>query len=375
MKMITSFLVLIFINCTNPKEKIDVSLNRDSIDSNTKHAQLNSSKEIVFSDTSKSDISENNSTDNIQDSSNIIKYLPGNYSTTGTVDYTNELQKAFNENKDILMPNFPIAVNFSGLSVKSDSKITFQSGSKLIVLPNSNAKYQALLIKNINNVKIINPVLVGDRDQHTGTTGEWGMGINILSSSNITIVNPKIKNFWGDAIYIGRNENSISYCNTIKVTGGILDNNRRNGISIISGKDITVSNMIIKNTNGTSPMAGIDLEPNLKDELLYNINLNNITTINNKIDGIKVVFQKLTDQNKVLINIDNHNDQGSPNPLTLVGLENVNNDKLSGVLNYTNPKWNNMNSKVKVQRALSPNLKLNINQVNVNGKMLNKSIK
>ncbi|WP_346986125.1 hypothetical protein [Chryseobacterium sp. POE27] len=132
-----------------------------------------------------------------KDSSNILKYLPINYSTKGNIDYTDYLQKAFNKSEKVIMPNFPIAINYKGISIPSNRTIIFQQQSSLIVLPNSQSSYQALLISNSSNVKIINANLTGDRNQHIGTTGEWGMGIKIVSSNNIDIINSNIKNFWG----------------------------------------------------------------------------------------------------------------------------------------------------------------------------------
>lgn len=369
MKILFLSIGVLFLNCGKNSDTIKKNLSEVSVEKNKE------SVKVISNSTSDEHFRNKTTAKVVQEASNILKYLPVNYSLKGDMDYTKELQKALNENKTVVMPNFPIAINYNGLTLQNDSKITFQNNSKLIILSNSQTNYQALLVKNANNVTIINPVLIGDRDSHIGSSGEWGMGINILSSSNITITNPKISKFWGDGIYIGRNQGSIAYCNTIKISGGILDNNRRNGISIISGKDITIDNMTIKNTNGTNPMAGIDLEPNLNDEYLYNINLNNIKTINNKVDGIKVVFHKLTNKNNILVNIDNHMDQGSQNPLTLVGVDNKNGNSFGGILNYTNPKWSNSNSNIRVQRNLPSDLKLNINKVNINGKMLNKSIK
>ncbi|MCJ7933009.1 MAG: hypothetical protein MUW56_05075 [Chryseobacterium sp.] len=365
--MLNIMSALLFSNCIKQKD------NNISID-NSYQNQITSEMSIGKEGNKPTPGIENKHPDK-NDISNIIKYLPANYSMKGDVDYTKYLQQAFNENKEIIMPNFPIAVSYTGITVPSDRIITFQKNSSLIVLPNDQPKYQALLVSNVKNVKIINPNLVGERDQHMNSNGEWGMGINIISSNDVNVINPNIKNFWGDGIYIGRSGKQQSYCNRVRISGGVLDNNRRNGISVISGKDIIIENMTIKNTNGTNPMAGIDLEPNLNDEYLYNINLNNIKTINNKVDGIKVVFHKFTNKNNVLVNIDNHIDEGSQNPLTLVGVDNVNTGDFTGTLNYTNSKWNNAKSNIRVQRSLSPNLKLNIKQVDVNGKMMNKSVK
>ena len=310
-----------------------------------------------------------------QDRSNIINYFPKNFSKNGDVDYSKILQKAINENSNIILPNFPIAVNYNGLNLKSNSKITFQENSQLVMLPNSYGNHQIFLIKDVENVEIVNANLKGERFLHKGTTGEWGMGINILSSKFVKIINPRISEFWGDGIYIGRSSNGISFCQDIVVKGGELTRNRRNGISIVSGKNISISDILIKNTSGASPMAGIDLEPNRSDEFLYNITLSNVTTENNKIDGIKIVFHRLINNKNVLVNIDNHKDIGSRNPLTIVGVNSMKNSSLQGSVVYTNGKWNKANSKIRIQKEIAPTLKLDIKKVNINGIFYNKSIK
>src|SRR5690606_16040148 len=110
-------------------------------------------------------------------------------------------------------------------------------------------------IINAENVKVNNAYLIGDKDKHLGTKGEWGMGINILSSSNVNIINPKIKKTWGDGIYIGelslakqKNIKKKSFTNTnINIKEGSIDDCLRNGISIISGVNILVDGVTIQN--------------------------------------------------------------------------------------------------------------------------------
>src|SRR5690606_27504690 len=71
-----------------------------------------------------------------KDRSNILKYLPKNYSKEGEADYTIYLQNAVNENKEVILPNFPIAVNYQGLQIPSNRKIEFQDNSRLVMIPN-----------------------------------------------------------------------------------------------------------------------------------------------------------------------------------------------------------------------------------------------
>src|SRR5699024_9046472 len=96
----------------------------------------------------------------------------------------------------------------------------------------------------------------------------------------------------------------------VKIINGVLDNNRRNGISIISGRNIEINNVFISNTNGQNPQSGIDIEPNSNDDILENIKLLNIETFNNTMNGIVVSIGNLSGQKKkeLSIKIDNHKD-------------------------------------------------------------------
>ena len=45
--------------------------------------------------------------------------------------------------------------------------------------------------------------IIGDRDNHLGTTGEWGHGIMIRGSSRVTVRDIHISRCWGDGVSIG----------------------------------------------------------------------------------------------------------------------------------------------------------------------------
>lgn len=261
----------------------------------------------------------------------ITSYLPKGYSKKGNIDYTNYIQKALDNEKKILMPNFPILVNVKGVSVHSNTSIVFQSKSNIVMQPNDKTNYGIINIVNKSNINLYNVKVTGDRYKHLGNKGEWGMGINIIGSKNINIINPKVTQCWGDGIYIGTRgilpENII-------ISGGIVDDNRRNGISIISGKDITVKNIVLSNTNGTLPMSGIDLEPNNSNETLINVNLNNIYSYNNAKNGYSINFNSLlkNKNSKISIKINNCKDYYSLYSFFIPGVRNSNitNYRLNG---------------------------------------------
>jgi hypothetical protein len=218
--------------------------------------------------------------------------LPKGYVKDGTVDYTAYIQKAVDANKKIMMPDFPLMT--TGISAQSNSQIYFQKGSSLILKPTADVRYQIISLHGVENVKIYNPKLIGDRDKHLDSKGEWGFGIDIRGSRNVEIYNVNISDCWGDGIVLvktlrnikpGITKQNIFTTENIKIIGGIINNVRRNGITIAGGKDVLLKNLLITNINGTNPMAGIDIEPDDSSNDLANINIDNVK-INNANVGI-----------------------------------------------------------------------------------------
>lgn len=277
------------------------------------------------------------------DAKNIIDYLPEDYVKDGSVDYTEYIQKAIDENSDIAFPDFPLLINDNGIMLKSNSNIFFDRNSSLRLKPTGKDTYSLIRIYNVRNVNIYNPTLVGDRKNHKGSTGEWGMGIRIQDSENVRIYNVDIKDMWGDGIYITSYREEKS--NNILIKNGWIDNARRNGISIISGKNITVDSVQISNTNGTPPAAGIDVEPNRITDVIHNLKLTNILTSNSQRDGIILDFTNLVHaqtSNEVTVHVNNHEDRGSRYALRFAALRKAeqNHKALEGKIIVENTKWN-----------------------------------
>jgi len=238
-------------------------------------------------------------------------YLPKGYSKNGDTDYTSYIQKGINENSTLMMPDFPVLINENGLALKSDQKILFQQNSKLIMKPNSKDRNGMLNLFNIQNVDIYYANITGDKHKHLSTTGEWGMGIYILSSSKINIIGSYIESSWGDGICIGSRNNINSSDITIK--NAILKDNRRNGLTIGGVINMLVENAYIANTSGTNPQAGIDIEPDSNSYEVKNVKLNNIETENNGNYGIIISPGNMVGkkQKAISVAINNFKDNGS----------------------------------------------------------------
>lgn len=106
--------------------------------------------------------------------------------------------------------------------------------------------------------------LTGDVQTHTGESGEWGYGINILSGKNIVIKNISCNEFWGDGINLQGQGTQETQCENITIDNVICRYNRRQGMSIESCNSGVVRNSDFSYTGKykkTSPGAGIDIEP------------------------------------------------------------------------------------------------------------------
>ena len=209
--------------------------------------------------------------------------------------------------------------------------------SEIKLFPNSNEWYSIVIFNQVSNSSITNGTITGDRAEHTCrdgitliddmdrqygawvTTGgnnnnerenghprkcndwpdlstadkrkkadgwnfgthEWGMGINVSSSLNITIDNLTIKDGTGDGIYLYKKPlKSLRDNQNITIKNCTITNFRRQGISIIDANGLVIDNNNISKIYGTAPEAGIDFEPTHdKKQVLANIEIknNNIT--------------------------------------------------------------------------------------------------
>lgn len=212
------------------------------------------------------------------------------------------------------------------------------NGSTIIYATNDKTSYSLLRINNENNIDIRNGKLIGDKESHnygnTPSTHEWGMGIRIHAGKNINISNLNISNMTGDGIYISQygNENeNLNNSENIKINNCIINRNRRQGISIISGENIDIFNNAIYCIEGTNPQSGIDLESNYDYEKINNINIyNNVFyDFNNKVAII--LYSKVYN-----VNIFDNTIDGSISIYEIIEKINIENNKLNNGKIYTN---------------------------------------
>ena len=172
------------------------------------------------------------------------------------------------------------------LHLKDDMTLELADGAVLKAIPNDSKKYSLLTISGVANVWVTGGTLEGERDQHKGKSGEWGYGLHInKGAKHITVSNLVSRKMWGDGFYV-QDAEDVRFC------GVTADANRRQGLSIIEADGLLVLNSVFKNTHGTRPAAGIDLEPDKGEQEIANVRIVGSKFLDNAGDGITVGGKK-----------------------------------------------------------------------------------
>jgi hypothetical protein len=225
---------------------------------------------------------------------------------TNKGDATSILQKAINSKASTLIIGRKGSPWLTRpLELKSNIEIIIEDGAVLKAKPGEFKHLNDCLLNAVGckNITIRGPgSLVMNKKDYQDTSrykhSEWRHSINLKSCENVRIENLKIIGSGGDGIYIGSRPHlkywkgtkhygsqyaSLpNYCKNIIIKDCFIDEQHRQGISVISAENLTISNCKLNNTDGTSPMAGIDFEPNEGSQRLVNCLLENCTMQGNK---------------------------------------------------------------------------------------------
>lgn len=194
----------------------------------------------------------------------------------GITDDTNAIQQALDSGiSTIYFPNGTYMIkaensgwghlNEGGIHPKSNSNLILDADATLKAITSTSGFYNVICLANVDNVKIKGGKIIGENDTHSGTDGEFGFGIRVSESNYITIDSVEISKCWGDGIITSSANEMSGDCKNISINNCTIHDCRRQGISVVIGKDVKIINCEIYNINGTLPMSGIDIEPNASD--------------------------------------------------------------------------------------------------------------
>ena len=164
--------------------------------------------------------------------------------------------------------------------LKSDMTLALAPGAVLKAIPNGSAHSAILLISKAERVTITGGTLLGERAGHTGQGGEWGHGLSLAQARQVVVAGVTARECWGDGFYVS-SSHEVTFC------GVIADHNRRQGMSITSGRGIVVRDSTFRNTAGTLPEDGLDIEPN-EGDTVDNVLIKGCTFVDNAGFGLEI---------------------------------------------------------------------------------------
>ena len=231
----------------------------------------------------------------------VINILDYGADPTGVVDSTVAIQTAINLADTngggiVLIPpgnylvdavsTVTIGSQVWNYALLAKTNVTLQLIGNINLNANNFAVYAVILALNINSFNVEgNGTITGDKLTHTVTTGEFGHGIAIRGSLNISVSGITVTNCWGDGMY-------VSFANAIRSQNIVVRDcnflyNRRHNITVIDGSNILVANCVLFKNDLNVSYGGfaVALEQNNNTEIIDNVTFDNLI-INNGINGI-----------------------------------------------------------------------------------------
>ena len=228
------------------------------------------------------------------------------------IDATAALQAAIDTGSNVYVPNMASDWIVTPITLPhSNQEILFQSGVVIAAKSGSFLGVEDALFSAVgqSNVKLTGygatfKMRKSDYQQAPYPSGEWRHGINLRDVSGVEIRGLTINDTGGDGVYLGTNTQT-GFNSDVVIKDVVLNNNHRQGISVISVQNLLVDNAVIMNTNGTDPEAGIDFEVNFQTQRIMNVQIRNSIIQAN--DSYGILFAGYSDLQAGPITVDIEN--------------------------------------------------------------------
>jgi parallel beta-helix repeat protein len=185
----------------------------------------------------------------------------GDGSTDDTAAFAAAVRDLGTDGGTLAVPPGVYLINpLQSIVLGSGMHLDLAPGAVLQAIPVAPGQSAVVAIRNVADVRVTGGTIIGERARHLGTTGEWGFGIDVRGSANVTIEHVTVRECWGDGLYVGSGVAGESRRVTIRDC--ISVGHRRQGLSITACLSALVERCEFRGINGTVPECGVDLEPN-----------------------------------------------------------------------------------------------------------------
>jgi hypothetical protein len=257
----------------------------------------------------------------------------------GTNDQSAKIQQMLNNSRyrNVFFPKSTSSYRIKTIRIPSNSTLTFEEGTVVEGMGNLGTSEKIMYMYDVENIIIKGYGVTFKDHRENYTSGQWRHIFSLEGVLNATIEGMSANDSGGDGFYIGA-ASVRKLSENIKIINVSANNNRRNGISITTGKNIDIVNPILSNTNGEGPQAGLDVETNNAENRLEGIRIDSPRTVGNVGPGLMISPGTLADTDRVIdIVVSNHLDDGSMYGFLVTSVKGV----LAGSINIENPTWKN----------------------------------
>ena len=177
-----------------------------------------------------------------------------------------------------------------GVRLRSRMHLRMDPDAVLVTIPNAAERSVLLVLEDISDVEVSGGRIVGDRDRHLGTAGEWGHGLQTRGAQRVVVRDLHVSDCWGDGLSVAglkaargrpRERSADVLLERVVATG-----NRRQGLTIGGATRVQVRDSEFSDTRGTAPEAGIDIEPDVS--LAEDIRISGCRIHGNRGPGVQV---------------------------------------------------------------------------------------
>lgn len=174
--------------------------------------------------------------------------------------------------------------------LRSLMHLKLDPGAKLLAKANSADRYYVVNAYKVNDIEISGGQVVGERDRHLGTGGEWGHCVMIRGCKRVTVRDIRLSKGWGDGLSVGAaNGDTTVLSEDVAVANIVSTGNRRQGLTIGRCRNVRVYDSEFSYTSGIKPGCGIDIEPDpFGTSLTDTVRVENCWIHHNAGNGIQV---------------------------------------------------------------------------------------
>jgi len=188
---------------------------------------------------------------------------------------------------------------------RDDVTIILEKGVVVRALPNVFGEFDSLIrIRDRSNITILGygATLIMNKQEYIDLAdSEFRHGIDLNSAISILIEGLTILDSGGDGISISKSfaaDSPQNYSENITILNCVSNNNYRQGLAIISAKDVDVLYCEFSDTSGTLPEDGIDIEPFEPDQRIENVLIKGCRILNNNGNAIQIAMEFMDDSSQ-----------------------------------------------------------------------------